>query len=83
MLLLLGVRFVLRTELYSKVAIPYSSGMLLLPNGVPSIDRALLGVAIPYSSGMLLLRMCATSPSGIRSVAIPYSSGMLLLRPWS
>ena len=43
---------------YKGVAIPYSSGMLLLP---PPVDRRRavsipLFVAIPYSSGMLLLR---------------------------
>ena len=47
-------------KLIEKVAIPYSSGMLLLrqPNQPATAgNRRLVVVAIPYSSGMLLLRI--------------------------
>ena len=66
------------------VAIPYSSGMLLLPyNERPHYHRRRqAAVAIPYSSGMLLLPHFQHGPGrqpALRWVAIPYSSGMLLL----
>ena len=76
-----------RRQLRSQVAIPYSSGMLLLPGaGTFTADEQAKStvVAIPYSSGMLLLLpslgRCIRYYVRGWSVAIPYSSGMLLLR---
>ena len=67
------------------VAIPYSSGMLLLLALAAGVDDRSY-VAIPYSSGMLLLHHESTNQRckvlfAELPVAIPYSSGMLLLLP--
>ena len=45
----------------AEVAIPYSSGMLLLHMRAPVDSAKATSVAIPYSSGMLLLRVAVTN----------------------